>query len=213
MDDHKFSKKEAIRFGWQTMKDNLVFFIKLILVVMFIGFATNLIGESIEEKTFLSFAFALFSLTIQLIIDLGIIKIALKMVDGTKAGLEDLFSNANLLFGYFLAWLIYALMVLGGLILFIVPGIIWAIKFQFYPYFIIEKKLDPVEALKKSAFITKGAKWDLFVFGLLLVVINILGLLALVVGLFAAVPTTIVAHAFVYRKLLSRIEGQAQLTI
>ena len=88
----------------------------------------------------------------------------------------------------------------------IIPGIIWAIKFQFYDYLIIDKKLGPIEALKKSAVITKGAKGNLFVFGLLLGGINLLGAICLLIGLFAAIPTTLVAKAFVYRKLLAQVE-------
>ena len=88
----------------------------------------------------------------------------------------------------------------------IVPGIIWAIKFQFFSYFIVDKEVGPIEALKKSAAITKGAKWDLFVFGALLGLINLAGALCVVVGLFATIPTTMVAIAFIYRKLLAESE-------
>jgi len=41
---------------------------------------------------------------------------------------------------------------------------------------------------------------------LLTVVINLLGLLCLFIGLFATIPTTAVAWAFVYRKLLAQTE-------
>jgi len=42
-------------------------------------------------------------------------------------------------------------------------------------------------------------------FGFVLAGINILGTLALLIGLFATIPTTMVATAFVYRKLLSQV--------
>ena len=88
----------------------------------------------------------------------------------------------------------------------IIPGIIWGIKFQFFSYFIVDKGLGPIEALKRSSTITKGAKWDLFLFGLLVWLINLLGALCLLVGLFATIPTTGVAMAFVYHKLLTQTE-------
>jgi uncharacterized membrane protein len=84
-----------------------------------------------------------------------------------------------------------------------VPGIIWAIKCPMFGYLIIDRDMPPVAALKKSVEITKGAKWDIFLLGLLFLGIIILGVLACVVGLFAAIPTVMVAHAFVYRKLAS----------
>ncbi len=93
-----------------------------------------------------------------------------------------------------------------GLILLIIPGIIWAIQFCFYDYLIVDRGFGPVDALKKSSEITKGVKLDLFVFGMLLGIINLLGFICLVVGLFVTIPTTMVAMAFVYRKLLAQTE-------
>lgn len=59
-----------------------------------------------------------------------------------------------------------------------------------------------MEALKRSAAITKGALWNLNLFDSSLVLINILGIICLLIGLLVTTPTTMVALAFVYRKLL-----------
>ena len=56
-------------------------------------------------------------------------------------------------------------------------------------------------ALSRSADITKGVRMDLFVFGLLIVGLNFLGLLALGVGLLVPAPISMVAGAYVYRQL------------
>ena len=96
----------------------------------------------------------------------------------------------------------YNLIVLG-IILLIILGIILAIKFQFFGYFIVDKGDGPIEALKKSSAITTGAKWNLFLLYLLLLLINLLGAIFLLIGLFVTIPTTMVAIAFVYRKLLN----------
>lgn len=98
--------------------------------------------------------------------------------------------------------IIYGVIVSLGLILLIIPGIVWAIKFQFFDYLIIDKGLGPIDALEKSSEITRGVKLDLLTFGILIWIINLLGLLCLVVGLFVTIPITVVAKAFVYRKLL-----------
>ena len=105
-------------------------------------------------------------------------------------------------FDYLIGSILYGLIVVVGLILLIIPGIIWAIKFQFFDYLIVDKGLGPIDALEKSSDITRGVKWDLFAFGILLAIINILGFLCLVVGLFVTIPVTLVAMAFVYRELL-----------
>jgi len=47
---------------------------------------------------------------------------------------------------------------------------------------------------------------DLFLFNLLLILINLLGAICLLIGLFVTIPTTMVAWAFVYRRLLAQTE-------
>ncbi|MFH1233046.1 MAG: DUF975 family protein [Patescibacteria group bacterium] len=208
MTTEKFSKKEAIKFGWEITKNNLVFFIGLLIVAGLISTIPSIISEAIKTNSFaLYIVINIVSQILGLIIGMGLIRITLKFCDNKKGEFSDLFSCFPLFFKYLLGSILYGLIVLGGMILLIVPGIIWAIEFQFFGYFIVDKGLGPIEALKKSSAITKNTKWDLFLFSLLLIGINLLGILCLGVGLFAAIPTIMVATAFVYRKLLVQIEN------
>jgi uncharacterized membrane protein len=93
-----------------------------------------------------------------------------------------------------------------GLVLLIVPGIILAIKYVFYDYLIIDKELGPLEALRESSRITGGVKWQLFIFMLLVFLINFAGILFFGVGLLLTIPATTIATAYVYRRLLARVE-------
>ena len=202
----KFSKKEAIKFGWKTMKGNLGFFIVLLIILFLISFIPNQISEKLKDDySVLSFITTIIGWILNTIVSLGIIKIALRFVNNEKGELSDLFSQYYLFFKYVLASIVYNLIVFVGLILLIIPGIIWGIRYQFFVYFLVDKKTGPMEALKKSSEITKGAKWNLFLFGILLGLINTAGFLCLLFGLFATIPTTMIAQAFVYRKLLSHI--------
>jgi len=179
--------------------------VALLLIIWGVSLVYGIIEDQIREQSALSFIVNLVFFIFNMIIAMGVIKIALKFHDGQKGKIADLFSCLNLFFKYLLGSIVYALIVLGGLILLIVPGIIWAIKFQFFSYFIVDKELGPIESLKQSAKITKGAKWTLLFFGLLAGSINLLGALLLLVGLFATVPTTMMAEAFIYRKLLGQV--------
>jgi uncharacterized membrane protein len=87
--------------------------------------------------------------------------------------------------------------------LLIVPGFIWMIKYEYVPYLIVDKDSPVREAFSESGRITSGIKWPLFWFAMLLGLINIAGALFFMIGLFASIPTTIVAVAYVYRKLSS----------
>jgi len=202
----KFSKKEAISFGWNLTKTNFGFFVLLLILVAVISVVLTSIPYLAKGKSPLLLILSLIDIIVRTIITMGLIKISLKFCDNEKAKISDLFSSYPLFFKYLIGSILYVLIILGGLILLIVPGIIWAIQFQFFGYLIIDKGLGPIEALKKSSKITKDAKWNLFLFGILLVLINILGALALLVGLFVTIPTTMIANAFVYRKLLSQVE-------
>lgn len=203
----KFSKGEAIRFGWNTMKSNLGFFIGLLIIV---GLITVILYVPqwlmVKDAPDLASILSIVAVVLEIIIEMGMIKIALKFADNSKAELGDLFSCVPLIPKYLIASILYGLIVLGGMILVIIPAIIWGIKFHFFSYFIVDKGEGPIEALKRSSSITMGAKWDLFLFALLIIGINILGFLALVIGLFATIPTSMVAIAFVYRKLLAQAE-------
>ena len=99
-----------------------------------------------------------------------------------------------------------------GFILFIVPGIIYGIKFMFAGYLIAEKTMGVIESLKKSSEITQGSKMNLFLFGILTALINVAGVLCLGVGLFITIPLTMVATAYIYRKLVPSIDAPAAAT-
>ncbi|UCG91628.1 MAG: hypothetical protein JSV97_11195 [candidate division WOR-3 bacterium] len=207
-----FSIREAVKFGWNTMKSNFWFFLGILIVAWVIVAIPSGIATLLQKQSpGFVFLFNIITWVVQLIVAIGFIRIALRFVDNEKAEFNDLFSFPPYFWRYLGGSILYFLIVAGGMILLIIPGIIWAIKFQYYGYGIIDQNLDPVDALKKSSAITNGIKWELFGFGIVLALINILGALVFFVGLFATVPTTLVAYAFVYRRLLQQTEAiQAQ---
>mgnify|MGYP001597595538 CR=1 FL=1 len=208
----KFSMKEAIKFGWAVIKKKFWFFVGVLVIMAVLQLILGIFGWD-PEKTYdnnqavvLAVIISIVFGVLQTIVGLGAMKIALKLVDGQEVKISDLFSTFPLFFKYLAGAIIYALIVLAGFILLIVPGIIWQMKYSLYPYFILEGA-GPIEALKKSGQATKGAKLDLLIFFLLLGLIVIAGFIAILVGLFFAIPTVMVAMAFVYRKLQLQINA------
>ena len=201
----KFSSSEAVGFGWKTVTSNFGFFITLMLILLgvniVLGFISNV--SFIKDSFPTSIIFSLISWVISSILTLGYTKIYLDFVRVGKSDLKELFNNHEQLFNYIAATVLYSLIVLGGFLLLIVPGIIWSIKYGLYTTAIVDKKFGPVEALKYSGQITKGEKWNLFGFGMLCLGVNILGLLCLGVGLFVTIPATLLAGIYVYNKLAS----------
>ncbi|MEK7551665.1 MAG: hypothetical protein AAB532_03640 [Patescibacteria group bacterium] len=202
-----FSKGEAIRFGYEKAKANLFFFVVLFLIWIAVSAIYGalyfaVITQSGAEGYFL---LNLVNWVFSSIISLGMVSISLKIVENKKAEYKDLFFlDWKLIFVYVIANLVRSIAIFIGFILLIVPGIIIAIKLQFIDYLIVDKKMG-FESINKSWEMTKGVKWNLFVFGILLCLINVLGFLALLLGLFVTLPLSMVATAYVYKKLISQV--------
>jgi hypothetical protein len=175
-----FSMGEAISFGWETTKSNFPFFIGLMVVVWLIAGVPQFFSSR-SESSALAFLLGVVSFVLNTIVGMGLIRITLKFCDRQSPEFGDLFAPAPLFF--------------------IVPGIILAIVFGFYAYVIIDRGAGPIEALSRAAGVSKDVRWTLFGFGLLLIGLNILGALALLVGLFVTIPISMVAVAYVYRQL------------
>lgn len=201
----RFSKRAAINFGWESMKKNFFFFVVLLLIVTAVNMVPGIISGMFERGNgaILGFLATLIGWALQLAVSLGLIGIALKIHDKKKVSYKNLFDYFTLVIPYFFASILYGLIIVAGFILFVVPGVIWAIKFRYYTYFMVDKNFGPIRALKASAKITTGSKWNLFLLGLLLALINIAGALLLLVGLFATVPLSMMAEAYVFRRLSS----------
>jgi uncharacterized membrane protein len=86
-------------------------------------------------------------------------------------------------------------------VLLIIPGIILALALYFTTYLIVDRKMGPIEALKESARITKGHRWELLVLSFLIVFVVLAGIICLFVGIFVAIPVTSLAMVAAYRKL------------
>jgi uncharacterized membrane protein len=202
-----FSKKEAIKFGWEIAKKKIKFFIPILILVFGISSLLDYLSDLAKRKSFLiSFFLTIIGVALSIIFSLGLVKISLKICDGEEPKISDLFSQYRLFFRFLFASIIRNLVTLFGFILLIIPGIIFSIRLNFFDYLIVDRNSRIIESLKKSWEITKGSTWNLFLLYILLGLINVLGFFALIVGLFWSIPTAMVAEAFVYRKLSSELK-------
>ena len=211
-----FSIGNAVQFGWDTMKNNIAFFIIMIIILWVVaaipsGLSSFSYRMSLGAAVVYSFIFGIISFVVGMFVNMAQIKIGLRFSKGETADFPDLINEWPRFWDFLLGSILYALIVIGGLILLIIPGIYWAIKYHFYGYLIIDRGLGPMDAIKKSGELTDGAKWNLLVFWLALFGIYILGFLACCVGILFAIPVIIVAVAYVYRTLLvATMAPQAQ---
>lgn len=210
MQTKTFCDGEAVRLGWKTMKENIGFFIGIFLAGIVaagipIGISVALSGRSAA----LSVLFMIVYYVVLLVLSVGYTKIFIRFARGDKPEFADLFNSWDRVLPYLGVSILYGLIVLGGTILLVFPGIIWTLKFYFAPYLVIDKGMGPVEALRTSAEMTNGVKWDLFGFMAVAGVVVMIGYFALLIGLFASIPVAAVAIAFVYVKLSGGVQARA----
>ena len=198
MTEKKFTTGEAISFGWEATKANFWLMVGVAFIVIVIGTCPGMFFNKS-----MVFGGNLITWILSTILGIGTIKIALKIHDKKSAGMEDFLSlKLNQFLDYLITSFLTCLIVLGGLILLIVPGIIFALKYQFATYLIIDKKMRPIDAIKESGRITKGHLGSLFCLWLMSILIVIAGFIAVGVGLLLAFPVILLAQTYVYKKLV-----------
>ncbi len=204
---HSFSSSEAIKFGFDFFKKNISTFIKLGAALIVINIVMGIIGGFFGHNNPAAVVWSIVSAIVSLIIQIGIIKIVLDLYDGKPLNLVNLYSMFYLAPRFLGASILYGLVILVGFVLLIIPGIYLAIRLQFYSFLIVDKNAGVVDSLKKSWALTQGTALNLFLFTLLIVILNIVGAIVLFVGLIVTIPTTTMAAVYVYRKLLSQTPG------
>lgn len=209
-----FSVSEALKFGWETFKVRPFFWIVAGILASdgFGGGASESDRNNSSDEFFKNIDPTLLILIIVAIIIIGLIFIGLRMgamkaaigaLENKKPKWGILVSEFDLsrIWGFIVVSFRYGITVLFGLLLLVIPGIYFAVKYQFAPYFYIERNVSSKEAMRLSAEATKGMIWKLIGFHLVSGILIFLGALTLLVGLFVAIPVVVLAEAYVYRKL------------
>jgi len=149
MSENVFEPMNPIYFGWNTLKGNFGFFVILMIIVGVLYNLPGLISMAVFSVTLPDTAsgsfssgttalltisaviVAIISLIIYVLLEVGLLKIALSFRDGKVPEVEDLFRGYPHFLNYLAASILYGLMVAFGLILLIIPGIYLALKYQF----------------------------------------------------------------------------------
>lgn len=242
MSSKSFSYRGVLGFGWDVMRYNFWFFVGVGIVLILILLPEQILGRIMERSPQALAPFWFFTMSavifiIQVILGIGLIKIALSFCDGQRPAFNTLFSGFDCFWRYIGTGLLYGLIVGGISSICILPlillssvmqspclvlpifitisilAIILSIKFSLSFYFVIDKGLGPIKALKASSRTTGGAKWSLFVFGILCGLINLVGMLCFIVGLFVTAPMIMVAMALAYRQLSEQTPELAEFGI
>ncbi len=223
--------------GWRVMSDN---FLRLFLVIIVMAIATGPMKmfnfkfdsgdfhnmpwhwgniDSVINwasigmfAAFFGMLALLYSLLVLPVLEYGTDMIFVQSVRKIKPDFELLVKGfwENYLHIILANLLVTALVVLGFFAL-IIPGIIIACRLAFVSYIVMDKKLDPIEAVELSWKLTRGHGWTIFLMGFVSIFIIIFGLILMIVGIFPAIIWVSSAFASLYQSVLLEKEKPAEV--
>jgi len=234
-----FSIASALSFGWETFKKRPWFFVGAFVLIVIAQVVVEGLRRAIDaplggpEGNY-AFLGSLVSLALSTLISMGMTAFGLAAHDNPEMvelaalwhphpfwkflGLSIVFGLIAVagVLGFFLViWALgpqfgHGLAIVVVSLVYIVLAVILMLMFVFASFFVIDRELGPIAALKDSYRITLGHRWPLLGLMVVLGLINILGILALVVGLLVSAPVTLLAYTRAYR-VLSGTAGAAPL--
>jgi uncharacterized membrane protein len=219
-----FSVGNAFGYGWKKFQANLgpillvalvlvavVIVLQILQVVMTGGNDTiefnpdtgefesdsgGMLGGSILASLF----FLGLMVLAQTIIQSGIVKGALDLTKGKPISVGSMFSGIDFV-QVIVASLILAVATMIGFVLLVLPALVVWFLTAFTLFFIIDKGMPAIEAIKASVSFTLANAGTLIVFFLACFAAYIVGALLCGVGLLVAIPVVVLAQAYAFRTL------------
>ncbi len=163
-----------IRRGWEIFQEN---------IGMFIGYTLITIAISVASA-FIPFG----SLLVSGPLTAGFYIVANKISKGEPYEFGTFFKGFDFFVPLLLWTLIGGIFIALGLVVLIVPGIYLAVAYTFVPLFIVFGKIEFWDGMEFSRKLVTKKWWNIFGFVLLLMLINMVGALAFLVGLLFTIP-------------------------
>lgn len=205
--ESSFSVSSAITDAWKTANAHRTLLLKVVLTVVALQLASSIFNVK-HVSTSSDVVMVLISLATGIMgtaCAIGMLGISLKLVRGEKAEYQEIIPSWHSFWRYVLVSVVSGILFLVGLVLLIIPGIYLMLRFSMAKLAILDhQNIGVFDALRISSEMTSGVKWELLGLFLVIVFINILGVLALIVGLFVTIPISMLAVSHVYVALSKR---------
>ena len=126
------------------------------------------------------------------------IRIMLQIARNQQPNLALLMQSAPFMIRTIFATLLFGILTLGGLILFIIPGIYVLLTYWNYTYFIVDRNCGVIEAFRLAHVHARGNRLSIFVLGLCIFGLGTLGVLAFCLGWIATSPFCLLLLVITY---------------
>lgn len=129
----------------------------------------------------------------------GMYRMAFAQMRGQPIKVGDVFGATDVLGPIIVAGILSGLAITAGFICLIIPGFVLFGLWLFYSPLIADKKMDGVEAMRLSWNTLRSETFSATLFGLLIMLVVLIGALCLGIGLLFAGPIAVLAVARLYR--------------
>jgi Tfp pilus assembly protein PilF len=127
-------------------------------------------------------------LVIQYPLIFGFVTVSARLIQGERPQFGEFFEGFKFLPTLVLLGLVSQILIVLGLLLLVVPGVYLAVGFFLAPWFVLDRKKGFWEAMQLSRRTVQPYWFELFGLLLLIILVNLLGILALGVGLLVTLP-------------------------
>jgi len=189
--------------GWKVLKTAFVELLVISIVYMLLSGPISTIQWKVDSFAWFLVPLVLFGIAYGIFvagpIGYGAKWVFLKAARGERIEVRDIFivfqrNYWNVIIANVVVGIIIGL----GIVMLIVPGIIFACRLAFVPYLVVDREMDVMDALRVSWDMTRGYGGQIFLMGLLAIPVVILGLLCVGVGVIVSVMWISTAFAVMY---------------
>ncbi|MDX6324006.1 MAG: hypothetical protein QOK15_360 [Nocardioidaceae bacterium] len=152
-------------------------------------------------RTILTLFFLALVLALGLVLQAGLVRMALALTRGHKVGVGEAFRDLDRR-QVTIAALVIAGLTFAGSILCVLPGILFLFLTSFTLFFVVDRGEDAVTAIRSSVRLVGSHSGALVVFFLATTALYVVGACLCGLGLLVAVPVVTCAQAYTFHRLL-----------
>lgn len=186
----------SISRGWEILKQNMGPFIGYFVIVFLISVVLGFVFNDLRVVA------NLITLIIGGPLNAGFFIVAFKIMKRQSTSFDDFFRGFNNFLPLSLTNILVSIVTLIGFILLIIPGIYLAVAYCFAIPLVVDKKMQPWEAMETSRKLITKQWFTFFILGIVLLLINIVGAIPAGLGLLITVPLSYCTIAAAYESVV-----------
>jgi uncharacterized membrane protein len=199
------SIRQAFNFAWPIFKKRFGLFTAVLLTIFGAWVALEIVVIAGQRFGILLWAAAHLAFLVFVAgLEVGFLQICLALGDGREPTFADTFTHLALGPKFLAGQILYLFMVVIGLLLLIVPGVYFSLRYALFGFCMAAGETTLVRSFQQSAILSAGTKIYLLWILVALLAFNSVGACLLGLGLFITVPLSVLMMTAVYRQLSTR---------